>query len=115
LDQKIVAGIGNIYASEALYRAGISPRRKAGSVGPVRAERLAAAIVDTLNDAVSAGGSSLKDYVQATGDLGYFQHQLAVYGKTGKACPKCDLNRTCRVRHITQSGRSTYYCPTRQR
>jgi formamidopyrimidine-DNA glycosylase len=115
LDQKIVAGIGNIYASEALYRAGISPRRKAGSVGPIRADRLVAAIVATLNDAIAAGGSSLKDYVQATGDLGYFQHQLAVYGRQGEACPHCDPNSTCRVRHITQSGRSTYYCPTRQR
>jgi formamidopyrimidine-DNA glycosylase len=115
LDQKIVAGIGNIYASEALYRAGISPRRKAGSVGPVRAERLVAAIVATLNDAIAAGGSSLKDYVQATGDPGYFQHQFAVYGRQGEACPHCDPNRTCRVRQITQSGRSTYYCPTRQR
>ena len=115
LDQKIVAGIGNIYASEALYRAGISPRRKAGSVGPVRAERLVAAITGTLNDAIAAGGSSLKDYVQATGDLGYFQHQFAVYGRDGMACPQCDPNNTCRVRHITQSGRSTYYCPTRQR
>ena len=115
LDQKIVAGIGNIYASEALYRAGISPRRKAGSVGPVRAERLVVAIVATLNDAIAAGGSSLKDYVQATGDLGYFQHQFAVYGRQGEACPQCDPNSTCRVRQITQSGRSTYYCPTRQR
>jgi len=115
LDQKIVAGIGNIYASEALYRAGISPRRKAGSVGPVRAERLVVAIVATLNDAIAAGGSSLKNYVQATGDLGYFQHQFAVYGRQGEACPQCDPNSTCRVRQITQSGRSTYYCPTRQR
>ncbi|MBT4710765.1 MAG: bifunctional DNA-formamidopyrimidine glycosylase/DNA-(apurinic or apyrimidinic site) lyase [Alphaproteobacteria bacterium] len=115
LDQKIVAGIGNIYASEALYCAGISPRRKAGSVGPVRAERLVAAITGTLNDAIASGGSSLKDYVQATGDLGYFQHQFAVYGREGVACPQCDPNNTCRVRHITQSGRSTYYCPTRQR
>ena len=115
LDQKIVAGLGNIYVSEALYRARLSPRRKAGTVGPVRAERLVTAIRNTLTDAIAAGGSSLKDYVQASGRLGYFQHQLAVYDRDGERCPDCAPEARCRVRQISQAGRSTYFCPTRQR
>ncbi|MDX1401259.1 MAG: bifunctional DNA-formamidopyrimidine glycosylase/DNA-(apurinic or apyrimidinic site) lyase [Kiloniellales bacterium] len=117
LDQRNVAGLGNIYVCEALYRAGLSPRRKASSVGERRAERLAAAIKDVLERAIAAGGSSLRDYVQADGELGYFQHDWAVYGREGKGCPGCDCNlaRTGGVKRIVQSGRSTFFCPARQR
>jgi formamidopyrimidine-DNA glycosylase len=117
IDQRVVAGLGNIYASEALFRAGISPQRLAASVGPRRAERLAAAIRSVLEDAIAAGGSSLRDYVQADGELGYFQHRWAVYDREGLPCPGC----TCRaaagggIRRIVQAGRSTFYCARRQR
>ncbi|HMD66412.1 MAG TPA: bifunctional DNA-formamidopyrimidine glycosylase/DNA-(apurinic or apyrimidinic site) lyase [Stellaceae bacterium] len=112
LDQRIVAGLGNIYVCEALYRAGISPRRLAGSIGHGRAERLAAAIRSVLEEAIAAGGSSLRDYVQADGELGYFQHHWAVYGREGEPCPGC--NCTQGVRRIVQSGRSTFFCAKRQ-
>ncbi|HSD35552.1 MAG TPA: DNA-formamidopyrimidine glycosylase, partial [Alphaproteobacteria bacterium] len=117
LDQRVVAGLGNIYVSEILYRAGLSPRRRAGSVTGVRAERLAAAIKSVLAEAVAAGGSSLKDYVQTSGELGYFQHRWAVYDREGKPCPDCDCDpkRGGGIRRIVQSGRSTFYCPRRQR
>jgi len=113
LDQRVVAGLGNIYVSEALYGAGISPRRLAGTVKGERAGRLASAIRDVLTRAISAGGSSLRDYVQASGELGYFQHHWAVYGKEGEPCPDCD----CRpgIKRIVQAGRSTFYCAKRQR
>jgi formamidopyrimidine-DNA glycosylase len=113
LDQRIVAGLGNIYVSESLYWAGLSPRRIAGSVNGARAERLALAIRDTLERAIASGGSSLRDYVQASGELGYFQHHWAVYGKEGKACPGCDCRRG--IRRIVQGGRSTFFCAKRQR
>jgi formamidopyrimidine-DNA glycosylase len=117
LDQRVVAGLGNIYVSEILYRAGLSPRRRAGTVTGVRAERLAAAIKSVLAEAVAAGGSSLKDYVQTSGELGYFQHRWAVYDREGKPCPDCDCDpkRGGGIRRIVQSGRSTFYCPRRQR
>ncbi|HKS89754.1 MAG TPA: bifunctional DNA-formamidopyrimidine glycosylase/DNA-(apurinic or apyrimidinic site) lyase [Stellaceae bacterium] len=113
LDQKIVAGLGNIYVCEALYRAGVSPRRLAATVTGARATRLAAAIRDVLDEAIAAGGSSLRDYVQTNGELGYFQHRWAVYGKEGEPCPGC----TCAegVRRIAQSGRSTFFCAKKQR
>jgi len=112
LDQKVVAGVGNIYASEALYRAGISPKRLAYTVQGDRAEKLAHAIKAVLNEAVAAGGSSLRDYVQADGELGYFQHHWRVYDKEGQPCPgKCGGT----IRRITQGGRSTFYCPKCQR
>jgi len=113
LDQRIVAGLGNIYVCEALYRAGLSPRRLAGTIASVRAARLADAIRAVLTEAIEAGGSSLRDYVQADGELGYFQHRWAVYGKEGEPCPGC----TCAegVRRIVQSGRSTFFCAKRQR
>jgi formamidopyrimidine-DNA glycosylase len=113
LDQRVVAGLGNIYVSESLFYAGLSPRRLAGTVAGPRAERLAQAIRDVLERAIAAGGSSLRDYVQADGELGYFQHHWAVYGKEGERCPGCD----CRggIRRIVQSGRSTFYCGKRQR
>jgi formamidopyrimidine-DNA glycosylase len=113
LDQRVVAGLGNIYVSESLYWAGLSPRRLAGSVSGPRAERLALAIRDVLERAIAAGGSSLRDYVQASGELGYFQHHFAVYGKEGEECPQCDCTRG--IRRIVQSGRSSFYCAKRQR
>jgi len=113
LDQRIVAGLGNIYVCEALYRAGLSPRRLAGTVGRRRAERLASAIKTVLGDAIEAGGSSLRDYVQADGALGYFQHRWAVYGREGEPCPDCNCAEG--VRRIVQAGRSTFFCSRRQR
>ena len=113
LDQRIVAGLGNIYVCEALFRAGVSPRRLAGSIGVMRADRLATGIRSVLTEAIAAGGSSLRDYVQADGELGYFQHRWAVYGHEGEPCPGCDCGGA--VRRIVQSGRSTFYCAKRQR
>jgi formamidopyrimidine-DNA glycosylase len=113
LDQRIVAGLGNIYVCEALFRAGVSPRRLAASIGPIRAGRLVAGIRSVLTEAIEAGGSSLRDYVQADGELGYFQHRWAVYGHEGEPCPGCDCGG--RVRRIVQSGRSTFFCARRQR
>ena len=118
LDQRVVAGIGNIYACESLFWAGISPRRSAATVVGTRAERLAGAIRRVLNDAIAAGGSSLRDYVQADGELGYFQHAWAVYDKEGQPCPGCTCgDQTARsgIRRIVQAGRSTFYCSSRQR
>jgi formamidopyrimidine-DNA glycosylase len=113
LDQRVVAGLGNIYVSESLYHAALSPRRRAATVTGPRAERLAQAIREVLESAIAAGGSSLRDYVQADGELGYFQHHWAVYGREGERCPQCD----CRagIRRIVQGGRSTFYCAKRQR
>ena len=113
LDQKVVAGLGNIYVSEALYFAGLSPRRQAFTVQGRRAERLARAVREVLTRAIAAGGSSLRDYVQASGELGYFQHEWAVYGREGERCPGCDCAGA--VRRLVQSNRSTFYCPHRQR
>jgi formamidopyrimidine-DNA glycosylase len=112
LDQKIVAGLGNIYVCEALYRAGLSPRRLAATVAGRRADNLVAAIKSVLIEAIEAGGSSLRDYVQADGELGYFQHRWAVYGREGEPCPGC----TCAegVRRVVQSGRSTFFCAKKQ-
>ncbi len=113
LDQRVVAGLGNIYVCEALYRARVSPRRLARSVPGARAERLARAVREVLADAIAAGGSSISDYVQADGELGYFQHHFAVYGRDGERCPGCDCSGA--VRRLVQGGRSTFYCPARQR
>jgi formamidopyrimidine-DNA glycosylase len=116
LDQGVVAGLGNIYVSEALYRAGVSPRRLAGSVAGGRAARLVPEIQATLREAIAAGGSSLRDYVQPDGELGYFQHAWKVYGREGEPCPVCPGMPGCAgVARIVQSGRSTFYCPRRQR
>lgn len=117
LDQRVVAGLGNIYVSESLFFAGISPRRSAYSVQGDRAERLALAIRNVLTRAIEAGGSSLRDYVQASGELGYFQHEWAVYDREGAACPGCTCNpdRDGGIRRIVQSNRATYYCGRRQR
>jgi len=117
LDQRVVAGLGNIYVSEALFHAGISPRRKAATVQGDRAERLAAAVKQVLEAAIAAGGSSLRDYVQPDGELGYFQHRWAVYDREGLACPGCDcaVATTGGIKRIVQSNRSTYFCARRQR
>lgn len=117
LDQRLIAGLGNIYVCEALHRARLSPRRSAASLAHQdgrprpRALRLAAAIREVLEEAVAAGGSSLRDHRQVDGALGYFQHHFRVYGHNGEPCPQCGA----RVRRITQSGRATFYCSGCQR
>ncbi|MGE0256389.1 MAG: bifunctional DNA-formamidopyrimidine glycosylase/DNA-(apurinic or apyrimidinic site) lyase [Alphaproteobacteria bacterium] len=118
LDQKTVAGLGNIYVSEALFRAGISPRRSAHTVAGRRAERLVPAIRQVLEDAIAAGGSSLRDFRHADGELGYFQTRFSVYDREGERCgdPLADCDGVaCQVRRLVQAGRSTFYCPRRQR
>jgi formamidopyrimidine-DNA glycosylase len=115
LDQRIVAGLGNIYVSEALFRAGISPRRLAASVPGLRAARLVPAIKATLTEAIAAGGSSLRDYVQPDGELGYFQHAWKVYGREGMPCERCAGPPDCPgIKRIVQTGRSTFFCPRTQ-
>jgi len=113
LDQRIVAGLGNIYVCEALHRAGISPMCRAGRIARPRVARLVPAIRDVLEEAIAAGGSSLRDYRQAGGELGYFQHSLRVYGRAGEMCrtPGCRGE----IRRKVQSGRSSFYCPVCQR
>lgn len=113
LDQKIVAGLGNIYVSEALHRARIDPRRKAGQIAAARVAGLVPVIRAVLAEAIEAGGSSLRDYRQADGELGYFQHSFRVYDRAGAACPTPDCAGT--IARIVQSGRSTFFCATCQR
>jgi formamidopyrimidine-DNA glycosylase len=119
LDQRVVAGLGNIYVCEALFRAGISPKRQASTIagkGPkpaARAERLAPIIREVISEAIDAGGSTLRDYAQADGELGYFQHSFQIYGREGEAC--LAKGCTARVARIVQSGRSSFYCPACQR
>jgi formamidopyrimidine-DNA glycosylase len=116
LDQKVVAGLGNIYVCEALFRARLSPQRSAHTIPGVRADRLVPAIKETLLEAIAAGGSSLRDYVQPDGELGYFQHAWKVYAREGEACERCPDQPACSgIRRITQSARSTFYCPRTQR
>ena len=107
LNQKLIAGIGNIYANEALFHAGISPRRKATTITGEKTARLFAAIVKTLRAAIEDGGTSLRDHIQPGGEIGYFVQQLAVYGRDGGACQVC----TTPIKMIVQSGRSSFYCP----
>ncbi|MEM8959461.1 MAG: bifunctional DNA-formamidopyrimidine glycosylase/DNA-(apurinic or apyrimidinic site) lyase [Pseudomonadota bacterium] len=113
LDQRVVAGLGNIYVCEALHRAGISPMRQAGRISSARAAGLVPVIRTVLEEAIAAGGSSLRDYRQADGELGYFQHSFRVYGREGGPCvtPGCDGT----VQRRVQSGRSSFYCATCQR
>ncbi|MEL7344485.1 MAG: bifunctional DNA-formamidopyrimidine glycosylase/DNA-(apurinic or apyrimidinic site) lyase [Pseudomonadota bacterium] len=113
LDQRIVAGLGNIYVCEALFRAGISPKRHAGRISKARLESLASHARDVIGEAIQAGGSSLRDFRQTDGELGYFQHNFAVYDREGAPCPKprCDGE----IRRIVQSGRSSFYCCQCQR
>ena len=111
LDQRVVAGLGNIYVCEALFGAKISPRRLASSVAGARAERLVPAIKGVLKEAIEAGGSSLRDYAKADGELGYFQHRFAVYDREKKPCPSCRKP----IGRIAQAGRSTFFCQSCQR
>jgi formamidopyrimidine-DNA glycosylase len=113
LDQRIVAGLGNIYVCEALHRAGVSPLRLAANVGPARAARLAQSVRAVLAEAIAAGGSTLRDFAAADGSLGAFQDRFLVYGRAGEAC----LRPGCAgiVRRLAQSGRSTFYCGGCQR
>jgi formamidopyrimidine-DNA glycosylase len=113
LDQRVVAGLGNIYVCEALWAAHISPSRLAASVAGVRAARLVPEIKAVLERAITAGGSSLRDYVQVDGELGYFQHSWSVYGRECEPCrtPKCKGI----VQRVVQAGRSTFFCPVCQR
>ena len=119
LDQTLIAGLGNIYVCEALWRARLSPLRKAGSIASAkkpttaRADTLAQAIREVIAEAVEAGGSSLRDYVHTDGSLGYFQHSFAVYDREGEPCRHAGCGGT--VRRVVQSGRSTFYCGTCQR
>lgn len=113
LDQRIVAGLGNIYVSEALHRAGIHPERAGGSIPRDGLERLVGDIRAVLAEAIEAGGSSLRDYRQADGELGYFQHSFRVYDRAGAPCPTPGC--TGSVQRIVQGGRSSYYCATCQR
>lgn len=113
LDQRLIAGLGNIYVCEALWRAGLSPRRQAGSVAGARGERLATAIRDVIAEAIEAGGSSLRDHARTDGTLGYFQHGFSVYDREGEPCRRAGCGGT--VARIVQSGRSTFYCPACQR
>ncbi|CTQ49523.1 bifunctional DNA-formamidopyrimidine glycosylase/DNA-(apurinic or apyrimidinic site) lyase [Jannaschia donghaensis] len=113
LDQRIIAGLGNIYVNEALHRAGISPTRKAGRIAAPRVATLVPIIRDVLGEAIAAGGSSLQDHRQTDGELGYFQHSFRVYDREGAPCPTSGC--TGGIRRIVQSGRSTFHCPTCQR
>jgi formamidopyrimidine-DNA glycosylase len=113
LDQRIVAGLGNIYVCEALFRAGVSPMTEAGRLSRPRLMRLVSEIKAVLEEAIAAGGSTLRDYAAADGSLGYFQHRFRAYGREGQPCAK----PRCRgvVRRTVQSGRSTFHCPVCQR
>ena len=113
LDQRIVSGLGNIYVCEALYRAKIHPNRKAGRISEARVASLVPIIRDVLQEAIEAGGSSLRDFRQADGELGYFQHQFDVYGREGEPCRTNGCLNV--IRRIVQSGRSSFYCAQCQR
>ena len=110
LDQRIVAGLGNIYVCEALFRAKIDPRKAAGKVSLAALRRLVPAVVAVLGEAIAAGGSSLRDYAQPSGELGYFAKQFDVYGREGEPCSCAGT-----VLRIVQGGRSTWYCPKCQK
>ncbi|MBU4567726.1 MAG: DNA-formamidopyrimidine glycosylase, partial [Alphaproteobacteria bacterium] len=107
----IIAGLGNIYVCEALYRAGISPKRLSRSIPGLRAARLAPAISAIIAEAIAAGGSSISDFAGTDGALGYFQHRFDVYDREGQPCKRCGGM----VQRIVQSGRSTFYCQSCQR
>lgn len=113
LDQRIVAGLGNIYVCEALYRARISPLTAAGKVSRPRLETLTTEIRTVLNDAIEAGGSTLRDFANAEGGQGYFQHRFDVYGREGEPCRREGCTGV--VRRVVQGGRSTFYCPSCQK
>lgn len=106
MDQRLVVGVGNIYASESLHRAGLSPLRQAGSLSAEEAHRLVAQVRAVLEEAILAGGSSLRDYVQSDGELGNFQRAFRVYDRHGQACAACGAEIT----RVVQGGRATYFC-----
>lgn len=111
MDQRHIAGLGNIYVSEALFRAGVLPTRVATSLTKDEAQKLVRAIQDVLSEAITAGGSSLKDYVQTDGTLGYFQSQFRVYGRASKPCMVCENP----IEKIVQSNRASFYCANCQK
>jgi formamidopyrimidine-DNA glycosylase len=111
LDQRVVAGLGNIYVSEALFRSGVNPKKLAGAIKRDKLERLAVEVRKVINEAIAAGGSTISDFGTPDGELGYFQHRFRVYDKEGKPCPTCAKP----IRRLVQSGRSTFYCATCQR
>jgi formamidopyrimidine-DNA glycosylase len=111
MDSHVVTGVGNIYANEALFYAGIHPSRAAGRISRSRYDRLAEAIVSTLKRALKAGGSTIRDFRNSNGDAGYFQLDYRVYGRTSEPCKVCKIP----VRHLQQGQRSTFYCPACQR
>jgi formamidopyrimidine-DNA glycosylase len=111
MDQKLVVGVGNIYASEALHRAGINPDRSANLINKIECKELVVEIRNVLVSAIESGGSTLRDYVNSAGASGYFQHQFSVYDREGKGCLQCGTPIT----RITQAGRSTYYCAACQK
>jgi len=111
MNSHIVVGVGNIYASEALFRAGINPKRKAGKVSRPRLHKLVDAIKQTLNDAIKAGGTTLRDFTASDGQPGYFAQKLLVYGREGGACTQCGAT----IKQFTQQARSTFYCSNCQR
>ena len=111
MDGKRIVGVGNIYASEALFRAGINPRKRAGRISKQEAKKLVASIKATLQAAIRAGGSSLRDFVGTSGESGYAQQRHYVYDRAGKNCRRCKTP----IRKLTQGQRSTYYCPTCQK
>ena len=113
LDQRIVAGLGNIYVCEALYRARISPMRKAGKISVPRVRALVPIVREVLSEAIEAGGSSLRDFKATDGELGYFQHSFDAYGREGEPCKRPDCTST--ISRVVQSGRSSFYCPACQR
>ncbi len=116
LDQRVVAGLGNIYVCEALWRARISPTREAGTIKGARAEALASAVRSVISEAIAAGGSTLRDYAGPDGALGYFQHRFDVYGREGEP-GRCEAEGACpaRIERLVQQGRSTFFCPRCQR
>ena len=111
MNSHVVVGVGNIYASESLFRAGIRPRRAAGRISKEEMARLATEIKAVLRDAIKAGGTTLRDYVNPEGASGYFRQKLFVYERAGEPCRRCKTP----IRQLTQGGRSTYFCPTCQR
>jgi formamidopyrimidine-DNA glycosylase len=111
LDQNVVAGLGNIYVCEALFRSGISPKKLAGAIRKDRLETLAAEVRKVIEEAIVAGGSTISDFRQSDGELGYFQHSFQVYDREGDACVVCAKP----VKRMVQSGRSTFYCAGCQR
>jgi formamidopyrimidine-DNA glycosylase len=111
MDARVVVGVGNIYASETLYRAGVHPARSVARISAARWDRIAASTVAVLSQAITQGGTTLNDFADGEGRSGYFQVSLAAYDREGKPCPACDAP----VRRIVQAGRSTYYCPRCQR